>query len=75
MLAAIYEGMKLMPSQVWSLENLGSNAASVLLKLNTQADGITQEVSKLHQKIKSGGDIPVQFTRNGKSYIRTFRIQ
>jgi len=75
MLAAIYEGMKLMPTKLLSLEDLGPTTKSVLLKLDKKAGGIADEVIKLHRKIESGEDIPIQFSRNGKYQRRIYRVK
>ena len=75
MLAAIYESMKLMPSKLLSLEDLGPTTKSVLLKLDKKTGGIADEVSRLHQKIESGEDIPIQFSRNGISQTKIFRVR
>lgn len=75
MLTALFEGAKLLPAKMFSMEGFGSKAESVLLKLDSQSGGIGREVSKLYQKVKSGEDIPILFTRNGISQTRIFKVQ
>lgn len=74
MLAAIYSGMKFLPKDVFSTEGLGSKAGSILLNINDRADGVAHEVSKVYQKMESGEDIPVLFTRNGNIQTTIFRV-
>jgi len=75
MLTALFEGAKLLPAKIFSMEDFGSKAESVLLKLDSQSGSIGREVSKLYQKVESGEDIPVLFTRNGISQTRILKVQ
>jgi len=64
-LAAIHEGLKVVPFNILSFDSIGSKAEDILLGIDNQAGGIVSEVSKVYQKVKSGEEIPVRLTRDG----------
>lgn len=64
-LAAIHEGLKVVPFNILSFDSIGSMAEDILLGIDNQAGGIVSEVSKVYQKVKSGEEIPVRLTRDG----------
>lgn len=74
-LAAIYEGLKFVPLDIFSFEDLGSKTGELLLWIDNQAGGVVKEVSKVHKKVETGEDIPVRFTRNGNKQTITFSVE
>ena len=64
-LAAIHEGLKVVPLNILSFDSIGSKAEDILLGIDNQAGGVVSEVSKVYQKVKSGEEIPVRLTRDG----------
>lgn len=74
-LAAIYEGLKVVPFNILSFDSIGSKAEDILLGIDNQAGGIVSEVSKVYQKVKSGEEIPVRFTRNGNKKAITLKFR
>jgi len=64
-LAAIHEGLKVVPFNMLSFDSIGSKAEDILLGIDNQAGGIVSEVSKVYQKVKSGEEISVRLTRDG----------
>jgi len=73
-LTAIYEGLKLVPFNLLPYDDLGQKIGSILPKVDSQANGVIQEVSDVYRKIESGDDIPVSFSRNGKRQDINIRI-
>lgn len=74
-LAALFEGARFLPTEIFSMEDFGSRAESLLLTLDSRSQGVAGEVSKLYRKIETGEDIPVKFKRGGVSQKRIFKVQ
>ena len=74
-LAAIYEGLKVVPFNILSFDSIGSKTKDILLGTDNQAGGIVNEVSKVYHKIESGEKIPVRFTRDGNKKAINFKFK
>lgn len=74
-LAAIYEGLKVVPLNILSFDGIGSKVENILLGIDNQAGGIVSEVSKVYQKVKSGEEIPVRLTRDSNKKAINFKFK